>query len=185
MVEIPLKNGLVALVDDSDAERVLRHSWHARKGPRPYVQSTIKTKQGWKNTLLHRFLLQPDPEVVVDHIDCNPLNNTRANLRPATAKQNATNRRVSMGRYLGVTKIDRGFQAMVYPDGLSISLGVFDTAELAAEAYNQAALAAFAEFSTRNDVPHVPGLLDRVIQKKLETIYRLQKEINVIGGSHG
>lgn len=185
MVEIPLKRGLITYVDDADAEAVMRHKWHSRKGAWPYVQSTIKTKDGWKNTLLHRFLLQPEPAVVVDHIDGNPLNNTRANLRPATVKQNSTNRRVSMGRYLGVTKIDRGFLAMVYPDGLSISLGVFDTAELAAEAYNQAALAAFAEFSTRNDVPHVPGLLDRVIQKKLETIYRLQKEINVIGASHG
>jgi hypothetical protein len=43
--------------------------------------------------LLHRYLLEPDNTMVVDHIDHNTLNNTRGNIKIKTVAENAQNRK--------------------------------------------------------------------------------------------
>lgn len=154
MVEILMKHGLVALVDDADAESVLRHSWHTNKGVRPYVRSTIKTAEGWRNVLLHRFLLQPGDGVLVDHIDGNPLNNTRSNLRLATPAQNAAHRtRASRGQFIGTYRTASGkWAACISPNGKTKYLGSFHDEESAAAAYNVAAAQFFGAFAGCNQI---------------------------------
>jgi hypothetical protein len=184
---LPLAKGLSCLIDEVDAPRVTMHRWAMRRTGRPYVGGSIKDASGaWRSVLLHRFILDAPPGRLVDHIDGNSLNNTRANLRIASPKQNAANRRGAIsGRFLGVSACATGFKAMVYPHGMSIFLGIFADEEAAADAYNQAAAAAFKEFASRNDVPHYPGLLEDVITVKREAIARLQQEIQVLGGGNG
>lgn len=162
MKEIPLSNGGVALVDDEDYERVVAMgNWQRltnRKGI--YVGRCIKQgnkRQRYGLLGLHRFILNPATREQVDHIDGDGLNNTRANLRIATAQQNMWNRRkhkVGHSIYKGVSRftsaIARPWSASVCLNGSMKALGRFATEEAAAHAYDDAARKHFGEFARVN-----------------------------------
>lgn len=92
-VEVPLTRGLVALIDDTDAPLVLARKWYALAAHHrhTYAMTTMKSCP----VSLHRFLLQPGPRLVVDHINRNGLDNRRENLRMVTHGQNLANRKRS------------------------------------------------------------------------------------------
>lgn len=74
------------LITTSDEPLVRRHTWNvSSKG---YVTCTCH------GFLLHRFLLEPDTSLEVDHVDRNPSNNTRTNLRAVTHAENLRNQTV-------------------------------------------------------------------------------------------
>lgn len=155
-VEIPLTRGLVCLIDEADAERVLQYKWYAAPGPHTfYACRTIYGAAGpmtKKNVHMHRWLLNAPTGVAVDHKDWNGLNNQRSNIRLCTAGQNRANRRFVSNRagYKGV-RLSRGttnrFQAYIKK---YISLGSFGSAEEAARAYDAAAIELFGEFASLN-----------------------------------
>jgi AP2 domain len=89
-----------------------------------------------------------------DHINHDGLDNTRANLRPVTAAQNAQNKRPQEGgasRYRGVTW-DRGkWRAVIHLNRVPRHLGSFDREEDAADAYDRAALEMYGEYAYLNN----------------------------------
>jgi hypothetical protein len=139
-VEVPLTRGYKAHVDVMDAEAVSRHSWHvARRGYAVYAVAYI----GDRLVYMHRFLLAVTRGVEIDHIDGDGLNNRRANLRVATHAENAWNwQRVrGMSRYQGVSKTrNGGWCASITRNGKNLRLGTFDSEEVAALAYDLAAV---------------------------------------------
>ena len=95
-VEIPVGRGLVALVDDADAELV-RGPWHTTKGANTrYAVRRIRTPHGRISIQMHRVILGlPRWErggVEVDHINRDGLDNRRSNLRIVSHADNAANR---------------------------------------------------------------------------------------------
>jgi hypothetical protein len=93
--------------------------------------------------------------MMVDHIDRNPLNNTRSNLRPATNSQNQANRRQSVrktSRYKGVFwRKDAGkWQAWIRRNRIGRSLGFYLSETEAALAYDRAAVEEWGEFARPN-----------------------------------
>jgi hypothetical protein len=182
--EITLQNGLRACVDVSDMGLVLPYKWHARTETRPYVQANMKIDGRWKIRLLHRHLLNAPAGMVVDHIDGNPLNNTRSNLRLSTTAQNSAHRtRPNTGQFIGVSKTDGGkWKALICTNGQDISLGTNDIEEIAAEAYNQAALVLYGKFAGFNQVPRIDGLLNEIVLKKEQSIQRSLVQIAMLKG---
>src|SRR4051794_32206794 len=90
MAVITLTQGQQTTVDEQDLELVRKYKWYALKvaSGSYYATTQIQTEDGHKRLYLHRLLMNPPAGLVVDHIDGNPLNNSRSNLRVCTQAQN-------------------------------------------------------------------------------------------------
>lgn len=150
-VQVPLRGGLIALIDASDAATVLQHKWHAHQGGgKRYVGSMIRIGDKQTAILLHRLILglTTGDGRLGDHINGDGLDNRRANLRVATPAQNAWNMRAARSR--------SGFKGVHFRRGKYIAIcnkdrvGIFSTAEEAARAYDLAAVAKWGEFAATN-----------------------------------
>lgn len=87
-----------AIIDKEDYEKCLQHRWRmdVHKRDNGCVRYDVITGSPSKNNIiyLHRFLMNTDGEHCVDHIDGNPLNNLKSNLRVCTQKENVRNKTV-------------------------------------------------------------------------------------------
>lgn len=156
-IRIPLGSrkypGLFAEIDEDDYSLVSSFRWKPCRAPHTFYAHTSNNK----SIPMHRVILglkRGDPDV--DHIDRDGLNNVRGNLRLCSNSLNQANRRQqtinTSSRYRGVTwhKQARKWQAQIEINKRKSYLGVFDSEEDAAHAYDCAALDAFGEFSHTN-----------------------------------
>jgi hypothetical protein len=94
--EMPLTQGQVAIVDAADYEWLRQWKWHAHwntYAKKFYVDRTVRTENRNRTVLIHREILGlgAGDKRDVDHINGNPLDNRRINLRVATTSQNIMN----------------------------------------------------------------------------------------------
>lgn len=156
MLHIPLSKGQVAIIDDCDAELVLRHKWRAKCNKGKWVVHTnIRVGDKQRTVALHRLILNAPDGIMVDHRNHNPLDNRRCNLRLATGSQNNFNsrpRRDNTTGYKGVTYESdrRKYRATIQCERVHHSLGRFNTAEEAARAYDDAAKRLHGEYACLN-----------------------------------
>ena len=90
------------------------------------------------------------PAAIVDHADCNGLNNRWSNLRLATKAQNAANvgaSKANTSGFKGVSAKAGRWRATIYIGGKQKALGTFDTAAEAHVAYAKAAAAVHGPFA--------------------------------------
>jgi hypothetical protein len=156
---IPLCNGMSAVVDAGDFERVAALAWSPKRGNSGvwYAQATIpgSGRGSQKRILMHRMILD-FPLFDVDHRDRNGLNNCRHNLRPTSQSTNQANktrgRRCRRSQFKGVSFVAAScrWRAQISCNGNRRHLGVFDTERDAAVAYDIAALELFGEFACLN-----------------------------------
>lgn len=136
------------IVDAEDEELLRSRSW--KRDHRPYFRARVNGKL----VSLHRVIAGAAPGDIVDHIDGNPLNCRRGNLRVCSVEESARNRgrkSTSKSPYKGVWQKPSGrWQAIIMVDRKFHCLGVHDTAELAAAAYDRAAIAMHGAFARTN-----------------------------------
>lgn len=80
------------MIDSEDAERLSAYPWHLDSNG--YVTTCLKTDEGkWTNQGMHRIImgLLPGDGRVVDHINRNPLDNRKENLRVCSRRANLLN----------------------------------------------------------------------------------------------
>jgi hypothetical protein len=151
MAELILPSGHVVLIDDADLAAVLAAGpWHVHR-PR-HVWYVRRRLSYTRYQLLHQ-LLTAWP--MTDHINGDGLDNRRANLRPATLSQNGANARTPKDNSSGFKgvfwhKARKRWVAAIRLDRRKINLGVFDTPEATARAYDAAAIAAWGEYARPN-----------------------------------
>jgi hypothetical protein len=160
MRTIQLNKGKVALVSDSDFKALSIHTWRAvLENGTWYAATSLKKANGGdirKSPIkMHVLLMRERLGPLIDHKDCNGLNNQRSNLRAASKSENAANARAhrdGSSKFKGVTwdKQTSKWRAMIFVKGKAISIGRFQTEEVAAAAYNRAALDHFGEFARLN-----------------------------------
>lgn len=170
---IQLTRGYEAIIDDEDYEAVSQFNWYALVNERynkVYAQSHAGPLETGKDgrsrrgmITLHRFLMNPPARIPVDHEDHDGLNNTRANLRIVTPRQNALNSRKPNRSSASVYKgVQRNFYrreevvkwvAMVrLPDGSKVKrIGTFLSELEAALAYDDAVRRLHGEFAATNE----------------------------------
>lgn len=152
---IPLTQGLYALVDGENFERLSMHKWSAHKSYNTYYAvRAIKRKGKQKLIRMHREILQLLEDVQTDHRNGCGLDNRRINLRPTTNQQNQWNRRpqYKTSKYKGVflRKENGKWRAKIQFRGKGIHLGCFDNEIDAARTYDKAAKELFGEFARTN-----------------------------------
>jgi hypothetical protein len=90
---IPLSKGYFALVDEADYERLSKYKWcvsiGSGTGVKPYAIRRQKLEDGRTiRVAMHREIMSCCPNLVVDHLDNNPLNNRKVNLECITPIEN-------------------------------------------------------------------------------------------------
>jgi hypothetical protein len=153
---IPLTKGKFALVDSEDYYRLARYKWCSSTCGAKTFYAGRRLAGGTIN--MHRLIMDAPSHLVVDHIDHNGLNNTKANLRLCTFAQNARNTRPNKGassRYKGVSwkKSAKKWSAMIRCNKKISHLGSFENEIAAAKAYDKKAAEFFGEFAYLNFPP--------------------------------
>jgi hypothetical protein len=128
-------------VDADDLQYVSTYKW--TRHPLGYITrlKNANTKSGKSSVRLHRIIMEAKVGQVVDHIDGNPSNNCRSNLRICSQKQNIWNSR-STSRGVRCKKDQnraKPYEARIRHNHKTINLGHFATAEAARNAYEKAA----------------------------------------------
>lgn len=130
-------------IDDEDLQLFLNHNWHLCQG---YIRRTRQKKEGAgpKSIWFAREIVKARAGCQVDHIDGDPLNNRKSNLRIVTNAQNRLNMKLNKRNTIGFKGVSicnktGKFQARISIDKKQIYLGNFNSPEKAGEAYNKAA----------------------------------------------
>lgn len=159
MKQIPLTQGLFALVDNEDFEELNKFKWCAikvRESNNYYAARGVNMKTTTLGIKMHRYILGlTDPKIKCDHIDHNGLNNQRYNLRPSTNAENTRNRGSkpnSSSIYKGVTwnKKAKKWIAQININGKNKYLGSFIDEIEAAKVYDVMAKLHHGEFAWLN-----------------------------------
>lgn len=150
---ITLSNGQQTQVSDEDFIWASGFYWNIDY--KKYVRTTVLQK----THRLHRLIAKRakiDCQNQIDHIDGNPLNNQRENLRAATNIQNCRNQRKSRNNTSGYTGVswDKECQkwcAYIYIDGKRVNLGRYNIKEAAAYVRKIAEQKYFGEFANTGE----------------------------------
>lgn len=108
-----------------------------------------------KKFFLHRLIMNViDEDIYVDHIDGNPLNNQKSNLRKCTPSQNSMNRGKTVKNIVGFKGVSRGkdgkYTVHISVNNIKMHGGTFGTIEQAAAKYNELAHQYHGEFAYQN-----------------------------------
>jgi hypothetical protein len=165
---IYLGEGKYTILDSRDYYRLRRFKWYvsATSGKFYAHRNAIIKNTYSKRISMHREITNAPKNKLVDHQDCNSLNNTRHNLRFATRIQNLCNRKKTLSktssRFRGTYRCQKTkWAAHIKYRHKSIWLGTFVNEIDAAKAYDKAARKYFGRFARLNfpDPPDKwPGL---------------------------
>lgn len=156
---VPVGKRDYAIVDAEDYSNVKKYRWRT-------FQKYAIAEVGGRSVMMHRFIMGDSNGVTYDHRNGFGLDNRRSNIRVATREENMRNRnkvrffgrpdRPASSKYKGVSwRTDRHrWQAYIGGGPLNRreSLGCHATEELAAAAYNEAAIVKFGEFAKLNEI---------------------------------
>lgn len=149
---IRLTQGQETQINSSDLPRVTARKWYA---VRQRGQFRAVTKEGQKMIYLHRIITDCPDGFEVDHINGNPLDNRRCNLRVCSQYQNSCNRKPdkrNRSGYKGVRRRGLKWVAEITVKGETRFLGSFGKIQAAASAYNRGARKFFKSFANLNPI---------------------------------
>lgn len=154
-----------------DADRLEKYYWHP--DGRGYAMTNTGQKRGEPNIYLHQLIMGKHPGLIIDHINREPLDNRRENLRIVTINQSMQNRRklqlnrdrkTPTSKYKGVCLITKnlvrkngkpyiytGWRYSLYNGDKKIE-GIVKTEKEAALKYNELARKYHGEYAVLNEV---------------------------------
>jgi hypothetical protein len=150
---VPVAGGSVAWVDQCDYSRIAALKWCRHS--QGYPVRGVGPRGHMRVVAMHHHVMQTVAGQRVDHINRNPLDNRRRNLRLCTHAENNRNKRMrsdNTSGYRGVIRDGRRghWRAVIGSDGEHHYLGSFRGAKDAARAYDAAALVLHGSFASLN-----------------------------------
>lgn len=140
----------IATVDDCDVFSVALNNWTAKKrqdGKIVAHRIIYKNRKPIRHIYMHRQIIGAPIGIQVDHKNGNTLDNRRSNLRLATNGQNRANSKPSArSGFKGVYKHWNRWRAGIRHNKKLKWLGVFESPEMAHEAYKKAASKLHGQF---------------------------------------
>lgn len=135
-----------AIIDLDDIEKCSNYKWSYCNGGYVICES--------KNILLHRFIINCNKDMFVDHINHNKLDNRKSNLRMCSQQENNQNKGIQSNNTSGCPGVnyrkDRGkWRAYICINGKQTHLGFFNTKEEAIKVRKEAEEKYFGEFRNK------------------------------------
>jgi len=157
--EIQLTKGQFAIVDDEMYDYLNQWKWFANNhNGKFYVVRNITVSNNKQNKIyMHRLILKPEKNMVIDHLNGDGLDNRKCNLRICTHAENMRNSKISINNksgYKGVSYQENrnNYRAQIKFNNKTINIGDFIDPIDAARAYNDAALKYHGEFANINKI---------------------------------
>ena len=159
--------GEIFMFDSEDYQNIRLTNWYRHNQGRAsecYVGNS-------KGVSIHRVILKVAEGYEVDHINLNPLDNRKCNLRMATHRQNQCNQPLQSNNTSGITGVSykkrRGtWNARIKHYGTEIHLGAYKTFIEAVQARNEGMRWLFGEYGRYNDVPDAPPWIKEYVESK-------------------
>lgn len=154
-VKLPLAGGGHTVVDKADAG-LLQGRRCCRRDP---ASRYVRVGRAGRRQYLHRVILPTLPGFEVDHIDGNPLNNRRANLRVCTPSQNRSNspgRKTRQSRFKGVFRRTGGWEVACKKHSRRFYFGTFRSEIVAGCVADDAAAMLHGQFAWLNFPLNLP-----------------------------
>ena len=152
-MRLETSDGKFVTVDEEDYGWLSQFSWSSSKRGYAvrygYAPGGGKYQQFW----LHKEIMRAEKGQIVDHINHDPTDNRRANLRFATGTENSRNRKIGKNStgYVGVIKHRNKWRAFITAGTKTKTyLGVYDTPEEAAHARDEAVKKMHGAFGVLN-----------------------------------
>lgn len=131
---------------------------HSANGQSPYIRVEREIPNPFEylrqKVMLHRLVFgtKGRESFEIDHINRNKMDNRRRNLRLATPRQNCANRKSKTNKtgFRGVGGKEGKFHVRIGNQKYRKHVGVFNTAEEAARAYDAAAREIYGDFAILN-----------------------------------
>lgn len=147
VIGVPLTQRQVAIIDAADLPLVRPFVWMALR----HHTGRFYVRAEGGSLKLHRLLMDARPGQLVDHVNRNPLDNRRCNLRICNSLESSWNAtRPGRTGYLGVIYRRNRWVARITINGRRREIGRFRSAEEAARAYDREALATRGSFAALN-----------------------------------
>lgn len=180
---VPLTQNQHSTVSIEDVEYIGKYNWNAiySKSIKNYYATTnVKTERKFKMVQMHRKILERKigkklkKNEVPDHIDRNPLNNCRGNLRVVTRRQNSQNKgRIKTSDFPGISyqKTSKKWRAQINLKKKPVHICLYPTKKSAAIAYEMA----HRLFFKKNLVCKIDKRASYFINNKFTPIWKIRK----------
>jgi hypothetical protein len=149
-----------AKVDDQDYDDIMQHRWSISICNYSAVRcinigrlsTRRKGKSQCKKISMHRHIMNPTDNMMVEHLNLDRIDNRRENLRICTYSEycKKTYKKKRQGGFLGVVKVGRRWESYIKYKGKKISIGLFPTPLQAAFAYDEKIISLFGKSANIN-----------------------------------
>jgi len=144
-------------IDLDDYDKIKKYHWgiFISKYGAFYICTQCKINDKKKKTLLHRYIMGDPKGLIVDHIDGNPLNNRKNNLRICNCEENSQNRAKNKNNTSGHKGIcwntrEGKWQAYIYLCNKYKNLGLYTDFNKAVLVREKAEEQYFGEFNRKD-----------------------------------
>lgn len=151
-----LTNNAIVLISKKCLDLVLTFKWYLGKDGYAMTYGSDKIKLGAR-TKLHQLLYKNYNLInkipsgyVIDHINRDKLDNRLENLRMCNGKQNSYNTSKRKGKFKGVSKTKKSWNASITKDGKTYKIKDIPSEMEAAKIYDLMAEELFGQYAGKN-----------------------------------